>query len=47
MEIKIEIPQNIILDKKRLKSIEQGILKLYQKVLMKKALAFKYCKGDI
>jgi len=31
MEIKIDIPQDIILDKKRLKSVQHGILKAISK----------------
>ena len=41
MEIKIEIPQDIILDKKRLKSVQRGILKAVSKGPYEEGLAFK------
>ena len=34
MDIEVEIPKDIILDKKRLKKVQEGILKLYQRVPM-------------
>ncbi|MDW0284237.1 MAG: hypothetical protein QN785_03230 [Nitrososphaeraceae archaeon] len=36
MEIKIEIPEDILSDKDRLKAVEQGIVKQYQKAYTKK-----------
>jgi len=41
MEIKIEIPQDIILDKKRLKSVQRGILKAISRGPYEEGLAFK------
>ena len=41
MEIKIEIPQDIISDKKRLDSVQQGILKAISKGPYEEGLSFK------
>lgn len=40
MEIKIEIPQDIISDKKRLNSVQQGILKAISRGPYEEGLAF-------
>ena len=40
MEIKIDIPQDIMLDRKRLKSIQQSILKVISKGPYEEGLAF-------
>ena len=45
MEIKIEIPQDIFADKKRLGSVEQGILKAISKGPYEEGLAFKIVKA--
>ncbi|HJR83741.1 MAG TPA: hypothetical protein VJ772_00075 [Nitrososphaeraceae archaeon] len=41
LEIKIEIPQDIISDKKRLDSVKQGILKAISKGPYEEGLSFK------
>lgn len=41
LEIKIEVPQDIISDKKRLDSVEQGILKAISKGPYEEGLSFK------
>ncbi|HVD07907.1 MAG TPA: hypothetical protein VNB67_05625 [Nitrososphaeraceae archaeon] len=45
MEIKIEIPQDIITDKKRLKSVQQGILKVISKGPYEEGLVFNIIKA--
>lgn len=45
MEIKIEIPQDIISDKKRLNSVQQGILKAISKGPYEEGLAFNIVKA--
>ena len=45
VEIKIEIPQDIMLDKKRLKSVQQGILKVISKGPYEEGLAFNIVKA--
>ena len=40
MEIKIEIPEDILSDKDRLKAVEQGIVKAVSKGLYEEGLAF-------
>lgn len=46
MEIKIEIPQDIIADKKRLKSVQQGILKVISKGAYEEGLVFNIVKAS-
>jgi hypothetical protein len=41
LEIKIEIPQDIISDRKRLGSVQQGILKAISKGPYEEGLSFK------
>jgi hypothetical protein len=45
VEIKIEIPQDIMLDKKRLKSVQQDILKVISKGPYEEGLAFNIVKA--
>jgi hypothetical protein len=45
MEIKIQIPQDIIADNKRLKSIQQGILKVISKGPYEEGLVFNILKA--
>lgn len=45
MELKIEIPQDIMLNKKRLKSVQRGILKAITKGPYEEGLAFKIVKS--
>jgi hypothetical protein len=45
MELKIDIPQDIILDKKRLKSVQRGILKTISKGPYEEGLSFKIVKA--
>ncbi|MDW0224435.1 MAG: hypothetical protein QOA21_03380 [Nitrososphaeraceae archaeon] len=45
MELKIDIPQDIMLDKKRLKSVQRGILKTISKGPYEEGLAFKIVKA--
>jgi hypothetical protein len=45
MEIKIEIPQDIISDTKRLNSVQQGILKAISKGPYEEGLAFNIVKA--
>ena len=40
MEIKIEVPEDILSDKDRLKAVEQGIVKAVSKGLYEEGLAF-------
>ena len=46
LEIKIEIPQDIISDKKRLDSVQQGILKAISKGPYEEGLSFKILSAD-
>jgi len=46
LEIKIEIPQDIISDKKRLVSVQQGILKAISKGPYEEGLSFKILSAD-
>ena len=41
MEIQIDIPQDIALDEKRFKAVEQGILKAISKDVYQEGLAFQ------
>ena len=45
MEIKIEIPQDIIAYKKRLKSVQEGILKVISKGPYEEGLVFNVVKA--
>jgi hypothetical protein len=45
MELKIDIPQDIILDKKRLKSVQRGIMKAISKGPYEEGLSFKIVKA--
>ena len=45
MELKIDIPQDIMLDKKRLKSVQRGILEAISKGPYEEGLAFKIVKA--
>ena len=45
MELKIDIPQDIMLDKKRLKSVQRGILKAISKGPYEEGLSFKIIKA--
>jgi hypothetical protein len=45
MEIRIEIPQDIISDTKRLNSVQQGILKAISKGPYEEGLAFNIVKA--
>ena len=45
MELKIDIPQDIMLDKKRLKSVQRGILKTISKGPYEEGLSFKIVKA--
>ena len=45
MEIKIEIPQDIIFDKNRLKSVQQDILKTISKGPYEEGLSFSIVKA--
>ena len=45
MEIKIDIPQDIIFDKNRLKSVQQGILKTISKGPYEEGLSFSIVKA--
>jgi len=45
MELKIEIPHDIMLNKKRLKSVQRGILKAITKGPYEEGLAFKILKA--
>lgn len=45
MELKIDIPQDIVLDKKRLKSVQRGILKTISKGPYEEGLSFKVVKA--
>ncbi|MDW0223413.1 MAG: hypothetical protein QOC40_09890 [Nitrososphaeraceae archaeon] len=46
MEIKIEIPEDILSDKDRLKAVEQGIVKAVTKGLYEEGLAFTVVKAN-
>ena len=46
MEIKIEVPEDILSDKDRLKSVEQGIVKAVSKGLYEEGLAFTIVKAN-
>ena len=46
MEIKIEIPEDILSDKDRLKAVEQGIVKAVSKGLYEEGLASTVVKAD-
>ena len=46
MEIKIEIPEDILSDKDRLKAVEQGIVKAVSKGLYEEGLAFTIVKAS-
>jgi hypothetical protein len=46
MEIKIEIPEDILSDKDRLKAVEQGIVKTVSKGLYEEGLAFTIVKAS-
>jgi hypothetical protein len=41
LEIKIEVPQDIVSDEKRLDSVQQGILKAISKGPFEEGLSFK------
>ena len=45
MEIKIEIPQDIIADKNRLRSVQEGILKVISKGPYEEGLVFNIVKA--
>lgn len=46
MEIKIEIPEDILSDKDRQKAVEQGIVKAVSKGLYEEGLAFTVVKAN-
>ncbi|HSA73492.1 MAG TPA: hypothetical protein VLD84_06010 [Nitrososphaeraceae archaeon] len=46
MEIKIEIPEDILSDKDRLKAVEQGIVKAVSKGLYEEGLAFTIVRAN-
>ena len=46
LEIKFDIPQDIILDKKRMKSVQQGILKTIVKGPYEEGLAYNIVKAS-
>ena len=46
MEINIEIPEDILSDKDRLKAVEQGIVKAVSKGLYEEGLAFTIVKAS-
>jgi hypothetical protein len=46
MEIKIEIPKDILSDKDRLKAVEQGIVKAVSKGLYEEGVAFIVVKAN-
>ncbi len=46
MEINIEIPEDILSDKDRLKAVEQGIVKAVSKGLYEEGLAFTIVKAN-
>jgi hypothetical protein len=46
MEIKIEIPEDILSDKDRLKAVEQGIVKAVSKGLYEEGVAFSVVKAN-
>jgi hypothetical protein len=46
LEIKFDIPQDIILDKKRMKSVQQGILKTIAKGPYEEGLAYNIVKAS-
>ena len=47
MEIKIEVPEDILSDKDRLKAVEQGIVKAVSKGLYEEGLRLHSCKGQL
>ncbi|MDW3667930.1 MAG: hypothetical protein QOA57_07480 [Nitrososphaeraceae archaeon] len=47
MEIKIEIPEDILSDKDRLKAVEQGIVKAVTKRPIRRRASFHSCKGQL
>jgi hypothetical protein len=46
LQIKFDIPQDIILDKKRMKSVQQGILKTIAKAPYEEGLAYNIVKAS-
>jgi hypothetical protein len=46
MEIKIEIPEDILSDKDRLKAVEKGIVKAVSKGLYEEGVAFTVVKAN-
>lgn len=46
LEIKIEVPEDILSDKDRLKAVEQGIVKAISKGLYEEGLAFTVVKAN-
>lgn len=46
IEIKIEIPEDILSDKDRLKAVEQGIVKAVSKGLYEEGLAFTIVRAN-
>ena len=46
MEIKIEVPADILSDKDRLKAVEQGIVKAVSKGLYEEGLAYTVVKAN-
>jgi hypothetical protein len=46
MEIKIEIPEDILSDKDRLEAVEQGIVKAVSKGLYEEGVAFTVVKAN-
>jgi len=46
LEIKIEVPEDILSDKDRLKAVEQGIVKAISKGLYEEGLAFIVVKAN-
>lgn len=46
LEVKIEVPQDIISDKKRLDSVQQGILKAISKGPYEEGLSFKILSAN-
>ena len=46
MEIKIEIPEDILSDKDRLKAVEQGIVKAVSKGLYEEGVAFTVVRAN-
>jgi len=46
MEIKIEVPEDILSDKDRLKAVEQGIVKAVSKGLYEEGLDYTVVKAN-